>query len=235
MGVINHGLHWFETQSTRITDERSYEKLGFKSYLFILGGVVVDSFIKNPVDSCIVTIATAVAIYGSMRATAMTDSGGIFVIDSVLPGAYSVTVERKDYFTFTGRLMMEHRDMLDYRIPLLRISDAPNLVVSTSSFDITVRVGGGVHRTVIISNAGDGISLIWGLSESPPVGWLDENPTKGVVSPHQGQTVDLHFYASSSMAPGVYKTNLITESNDPYRPIMSIPVEFKVMKVEHPF
>ena len=26
--------------------------MGFKSYLFILGGVVVDSFIKNPVDSC---------------------------------------------------------------------------------------------------------------------------------------------------------------------------------------
>ena len=200
-----------------------------------LGGVVLDSLTKNPVDSCVITITTAISAYPFMKATAMTDSSGTFLIDSVYPGAYWVKVQRKNYFNFTDKLMMEHRNMLDYRIPLLRISDAPSIISSPSSFDITVRVGGGAHRTLIISNAGDGISLIWDLYESPSVNWLDEDTTKGVVSPHQGQTVELHFYASSSMLPGVYKTNLIIESNDSFKPVMSIPVELEVKKVEYPF
>lgn len=198
------------------------------------GGVVLDSLRKTPINGCLITMTWAISAYPYMTATGVTDSNGMFLIDSVYPGGYWVNAERETYFTFTGKVMMEHRDQLDYRIPLLRISDAPNVVVSPSSFNITVRVGGGANRTLIISNAGDGISLIWGLSESPPVGWLNEDPANGVVSPHQGQTVNLHFYASSSMVPGIYKTNLIIESNDPFKPTASIPVKLDVKKVEYP-
>lgn len=101
------------------------------------GGTVQDSITRNPVDNCIVTISSAsgAPAYGLMSGTDTTDSSGTFLIDSVLPGDYKITAVREDYLTFAGRVIIEDRDQLDYRISLLRISDAPHIVVSVDSFN----------------------------------------------------------------------------------------------------
>lgn len=199
-----------------------------------LTGFIVDSLTKNPVDDCIVTIRTVQSMYDFMTAKDTTDSTGSFNIDSVIPGAYSIEAQKKDYLTLTDALMMEHRDTLGYRMALLKIADLPSIFVYPSAISITARTTKGASYSLIISNQGDGVPLAWKLSESSPVSWLDESPTNGIVAPNRGQTVKLNLSIGSRMEPGTYKTKLIIESNDPYKPTVSVSVKLKLVKVEPP-
>ncbi|MEZ4691591.1 MAG: T9SS type A sorting domain-containing protein, partial [Ignavibacteria bacterium] len=57
--------------------------------------------------------------------------------------------------------------------------------------------------------------------------WLDENPSSGTVTPGGSQSVDVIFN-STGLATGVYTGVMNVNSNDPLRPVKTIPVKLTV-------
>ena len=201
-----------------------------------LGGVVVDSITKEPVDGCLITVRAVLLMYAGVdtfkSATTVTDSSGTFLFESIPPGAHFISFEKEEYCTYTTRIMVYFRDSLNYRWPLVKIADMPVIRVSPGSFNVTLPVKGHCTRKLTIYNAGRYINLHWSLGVWSTVEWLDvKGNTGGLIAPGQDQKVSLYFHhISGEMIPGEYFfTKLVINSNDPSQPFIVIPVSLGIV------
>lgn len=197
------------------------------------GGIVSDSLTGTPVDSCIVTVIAYIIVYDDNFTSAVdtTDSTGAFLFDSIPVGQYWLTVEREGYCPFLARLdMSEYQDILDYNVSILKLSDAPNIELSVSEFNVTLGMDEILDTTFTISNSGK-LTLDWTLDESPAkVSWLNENPTSGSVFSQDSQVVSINFNTYSVLKYGIYTAMLVISSNDCDEPIKEIYVKLTVQQ-----
>lgn len=211
------------------TQEHQIIKPEWPRYKF--GGIVSDSLTGIPVDSCIVTVIAYIMVYDDnfTSATDTTDSTGAFLFDSIPVGQHWLTTEKVGYCPFLDRLdMLQYQDKLDYNISILKLSDAPNIAVSVSEFNITLDMGEILDTTLIIFNSGK-LTLDWTLDESPAkVDWLSEDPTSGSIASQDSQVVSINFNTNDILGAGFYNTILVISSNDCDEPIKEVSVQLTV-------
>ena len=106
------------------------------------------------------------------------------------------------------------------------VPPSPTVVVSPSSFSVTLIAGLSTTRELSITNKGLG-NLYWLLSEIPPVPWLGVNPLSGMLTPSESVTVAVRLDAGS-LTEGLYTTSLEVASNDPLHPLVAVPVTLNV-------
>ncbi|MCK4585115.1 T9SS type A sorting domain-containing protein [candidate division WOR-3 bacterium] len=103
----------------------------------------------------------------------------------------------------------------------------PQIFISPSSFNITLKPDESRIEPLTISNSGDEI-LTWSISESPPVDWLLEDTTSGSINPGDSTSVNITFDASD-ISQGDYYDTLVVSSNDTNNPTINVPIQLSVI------
>jgi len=191
------------------------------------GGEALDTLTGNLLDSCQITITAAILVYDDdfTSATTTSDSNGSFLFSAIPVGNHLVTAEKDSYCASKRRIAIWYKDKIDYQIFLYKLSDAPDIAVSPTIFQVTLNMGNSTDRTLTISNTGGPISLNWEIDDF--AGWLTESPTFGSLGEQENQDVTLHFDASG-LFDGVYNTMLNINSNDPVNPVVEVYVQLTV-------
>ncbi len=126
------------------------------------------------------------------------------------------------------RLANTKVDVMDAYLTLFRATGDPTLVTSTLSVTSEVFQGFTDQQFVTLSNPGtlnDPMSFT--VTETPDVAWLDVAPLAGVVNANGSQLLTLDL-DSGVLAPGLYETDLVIDSNDPANPQDIVHVAFTV-------
>ncbi len=111
------------------------------------------------------------------------------------------------------------------------VQAVPNIRVQPPSLDVAVPVGQTAGSGFNIQNTGSD-DLEWSLSVVPPVDWLEVSATAGTVSPAGTEPIAVTFEAATgSLVGSVYTTTLRVLSDDPDRPVVSLPVAMMVTAV----
>ncbi|MCP4539561.1 MAG: PKD domain-containing protein [Chloroflexi bacterium] len=92
------------------------------------------------------------------------------------------------------------------------VTDTPDITVDPLWIGVTLNPGYTNTQMLEIGNVGRA-DLIWNLTESSPVNWLEEWPVNGSIAPSGMTSIDVDFVAPST--EGVYTTTLRITSNDP--------------------
>ncbi len=208
--------------------KQGYEVTEPESPRYALGGTIVDSLNRSPLDGCVVTVRYVQLIYPEddfERDTVTTDSMGTFLFSSIPPGYHHVYAAREGYCQYEGKLMMYFTDRLDYNISLINLLDAPRIAISNSTFVVSLPMGNEVDRTLTIFNRGGPLVLSWSLTGDG--GWLRVTPKSGSVPPQGSQGINLHF-DTNGLLDGVYTRMLQIQSNDCVEPIKEIFVRLEI-------
>jgi hypothetical protein len=107
----------------------------------------------------------------------------------------------------------------------------PDIEVTPLSLVVTAGLGETVNRTLTVANVG-GDDLTWALVESPAVGWLDELPQNGTVTPSGSDAVVVSFDTTGLVNGETYTTTLLVNSNDPNEASVEVGVELVVEPCE---
>jgi hypothetical protein len=105
------------------------------------------------------------------------------------------------------------------------VSSDPDIEVSPTLFDESVRTDEMLTRTLTISNTG-GASLIF-LVDDGGASWLSENPGSGTVAAEGAQLVDVVFDATG-LSMGNYTADLTIVNNDPDENPVTVPITMHV-------
>ena len=97
---------------------------------------------------------------------------------------------------------------------------APQIAVSPVP-TVTLAPREVASRTLTIANRGNAV-LFWSLAETPPVPWLDEGLFYGLVDP--GMSVPVTLTYTAPLPPAHYTTTLRLSTNDPFTPVVDVPI-----------
>ncbi|HID93986.1 MAG TPA: carboxypeptidase regulatory-like domain-containing protein [bacterium (Candidatus Stahlbacteria)] len=198
------------------------------------GGIVLDSITKNPVNGCIITVIPHELVYSEdcfTGAVGTTDSCGTFLFPSLPVGDYWINFEKESYCPYADRIMVYHRDSINYRWALLKMSDIPDILVLPLSLNISVEIGKTANCILYIYNQGDALPLKWQIEESSHnVNWLTADPKSGSIPSRSHQSVNIKIDASEISGPGNYETHLLISSNDPDEPTQYVSIKVEVKK-----
>ena len=138
-------------------------------------------------------------------------------------------VEYKDVPHYSTGQLYTFQVMLysDGRIFYQYLSMDPSLINSCTIG--TENVGGATGLQVVYNAAYLHNNLAIKIEKG--LGWLEEMPNSGTISPGGSQSVDVMFN-STGLATGVYTGVMNVNSNDPNRPVKQIPVKLTVGVVD---
>jgi uncharacterized repeat protein (TIGR01451 family) len=128
--------------------------------------------------------------------------------------------------TFTTTLDIASDDPDEYliRVPVTLTMQVPSIWLSSDPLDdVMLSPGGTTTRTLTIGNTGTDV-MTWSQIES--AGWLQGTPTGGSIAPLGSTHVVLTF--STPAASGMYTTTLLISSDDPFNPMLDVPVALTV-------
>lgn len=117
------------------------------------------------------------------------------------------------------------REELLQRIVDFFFMTGPDIFIYPTAFEWTVPTNFSQTDVLNISNWGTENLLINDINAN--AAWLEYEPTAGTVAPSDALTVTLNVN-SSGLAPGVYTTEILVNSNDPDHPSLSVPVSFTI-------
>mgnify|MGYP000343349069 CR=1 FL=1 len=107
----------------------------------------------------------------------------------------------------------------------------PEVSVTPSALNVTLREGETAVRSITVSNHSD-VDLLWQLVMEAEVGWLrlDWQTTIGlpVITPPGGTGDSTTFFDATGLGPGIYTTTLTVSSDHPIHPRIDIPVRLTV-------
>jgi len=103
---------------------------------------------------------------------------------------------------------------------------AAGIVISEPAMTTTLGAEETVTHTLAIHNVGD-MDLPWSLTEQPPVEWLSESLTSGMVTALGSSDIMMTF-DKAGLARGVYTTTLRIASGDPKPMHVNVPVTLTV-------
>ncbi len=112
------------------------------------------------------------------------------------------------------------------RTASLEVAGLPDVEVSPSFLSALLSPDQSTVRNLTVANVGQE-GLYWNLVEMPPVNWLSENPSNGLI-PSGGQTVVAVTFDATGLTPNTYNTTLKLISNDPDEPEIDVPVTLVV-------
>ncbi len=150
-----------------------------------------------------------------------------------LPGganaAYQLTFQPLEAIAYDGNVTITSNDE-DEPIVNIAITGSgytdPSISLDPTSLSTTLPINGGENLSFTIGNSGSH-ELSFNLAEDPATDWLIWFPPFGTVLEGATQEVVATFSATG-LAPGIYNTNLLVNSNDPLQPQLSLPVELTV-------
>jgi uncharacterized repeat protein (TIGR02543 family) len=107
----------------------------------------------------------------------------------------------------------------------------PEVSVTPSALNVTLREGETTARTITVRNHSDS-DLLWQLLMESEVGWLrlDWQTTIGlpVITPPGGAGTTTTFFDATGLGPGLYTTTLTVSNDHPIHPRIDIPVTLTV-------
>ncbi|MBN1954696.1 MAG: S8 family serine peptidase [Anaerolineae bacterium] len=187
-----------------------------------LQGTVTDDGTGLPIEGATVWLT---AFSGGATYTATTDAAGFY--DTVrCTDWYSATASAPGYAPSDPVQVTVLSGTLTTQDFALVEQDNPEIVVTPAFFDVIVAAGGALSATLTVENVGDA-DLAFELVETPAVDWLAASPVSGTVAPSDSLAIDVTFDAAS-LAPGAYSTTLEVQSNDPFQPVVGVPVTLTV-------
>jgi hypothetical protein len=183
----------------------------------------VEGRVTNVNDGLAVAGATVRALQGATEVRrATTDANGIYRL--LLPlGTYTVEAAATNYTTNTAAVVLDIEDSVVTQNLALATARA---VVSPSSFQFILPAGNTRTRNLTLGNTGSA-DMTWTLTESPAASWLSATPVDGALVPGATQSIALTA-DSTGLAPGVYETTLLLQSNSGRQPTVSVPFKLIV-------
>ncbi len=151
---------------------------------------------------------------------------------SVAPGSsviFAVTFAPTSVAAYDGNVGISSNDSAH---PLVEIAlsgsgyTAPTAVLDGTALAATLAIGASGTDSFTLSNGGS-LDLTYTLSEDPEVGWFSVSPLTGTLSGGAAQLITGSFTAQE-LAPGLYQTTLLVDSNDPDTPQATVTIELTV-------
>jgi subtilisin family serine protease len=139
------------------------------------------------------------------------------------PGTYTVEASAANYVTGPGPATIDQAEQIVVRDFTLATARGQ---VSPASLEFVLRAGVTRSRTLTIASTGSA-GLAWQLRESPAAPWLSQTPVSGTLPAGSTQSVTVTA-STAGLAPGVYQTTLVLDSNSGRRPVIDVPVRLIV-------
>lgn len=113
-------------------------------------------------------------------------------------------------------------------IPLaLVVQPRPEVRVSAAAPQVELIENDAASATVTLANDGAGELSFQVVSAALPTGIETVVPLSGTVAPGAERALTVSF-SSSSVPVGVYQATIEVQTNDPFRPVLEVPVAFTV-------
>ncbi|HRQ39790.1 MAG TPA: hypothetical protein PLD25_17935 [Chloroflexota bacterium] len=193
-----------------------------------LPNIPVNSIIANPNIPTQVFAGTDWGLYFTDDITESSPTWNLFTAGLPRVMIWDMAIDRG----FTT-LALFTRARGAYAWPLPRI-DAPTIVVTPASLSSVQYPDTAVTHTLTISNTGT-LSLTWSLTEATDAAcavpgdllWLTATPDTDTNDPDTATPVAVNF-DSTGLAADVYSGSLCIASNDPFTPLVIVPVTLTV-------
>ena len=178
-----------------------------------LEGVITDYNDGLPIAG-----ATVRALQGAtvVRQTT-TDANGFYRMLLSL-GSYTAEASATNYSTESAPVVLDTEDAVVTQDFAMKTARAE---VSPASFQFILPASNTRTRNLTLHNTGSAL-MTWSIVESPAVSWLSESPSNGTLAVGDTQLIALTA-DSTGLAPGVYDTTLLVQSNSGRQPSISVP------------
>jgi len=182
----------------------------------------LEGHVTDANDNLAIAGATVRALQGAteVRSTT-TDATGFYRL--LLPlGSYTAEASATNYTTASAAVNLSVEDAVVTQNFALK---TPRAEVSPASFQFILPAGNTRTRNLTLRNTGSAL-MTWSIVESPAASWLSESPSSGTLAAGGSQSIALTAN-STGLAPGVYDTTLLLQSNSGRQP--SIPIPFRLI------
>ena len=178
----------------------------------------VEGTVTDANDGLPVAGATVRALQGAnLIKQTTTDANGFYRMQLLL-GSYTIEAAATNYTTRSAPVTLSVEDAVvtqNFALP------TPRAEVSPSSFQFILPAGNTRTRPLTLRNTGSA-NMTWSIAESPAVSWLSESPSSGTLAIGGSQSIAITAN-STGLAPGVYDTTLLVQSNSGRQPTLSVP------------
>jgi hypothetical protein len=140
-------------------------------------------------------------------------------------GDYLVTSRLSGYISATlpATVAVSQTTVLDFALELA----PPEIDIIPSTISVTMLMDQDALKTTAIRNLGDGF-LSFTITNPQAAGWLSFTPQDGQLDPSASQGISLNL-DTTGLGTGLYPTTLEFASNDPYTPLVVLPVTLTVV------
>ncbi|MGL1886704.1 MAG: C25 family cysteine peptidase [Reichenbachiella sp.] len=164
---------------------------------------------------------------GPYQGTVVTDSIGNFILESLMPGSYTLVATAGTYKSDTISISVPN-DISDIKIALLY----PEISISTESLSGKTNAGDIIMVEMEVSNIGDDqlIYSVQNSSHTTEPNWITvvENDS-GSVEPNDLHTIEIELSAQD-LIQGMYTDIIFLNSNSPTTPVYQIPITLQVIE-----
>ncbi|MBN1888318.1 MAG: DUF11 domain-containing protein [Thermoflexales bacterium] len=163
--------------------------------------------------------------------------GGVYGPWWVTSGTYTVTVSAGGHVSASQPVSISRGVTTTQDFTLWQDIPRVTIPIGDWSYDEAIKWGKLVTRILTITNDGPA-PLHFSIVEVPDAPWLSEDPASGVVAAYSMARITLSFDGSKAPLLGVrqaiattagtYTTTLQVSGDDPYNPLIEVPVSVSV-------